>query len=797
MKSRKLISSIISVFALLLYFNQLSLAFSITDSHPRIFITSNDIPTLKARCGIAYSNNSEYSSHSMEYNNLKQAADRYSSTQINSFDGLNKGRLCLANAFVYLMEGGSSYYNKAKVLLDHLTTLGRDDKDHYGFFAACIIFDWLYNDLNQSERDKYAGDIVHYVLTDSWYSQYNSFDPYYHARKYVSSLFAVSGQAIYNEYPEYATEFITRALSVFHRMMIAQKEIARDGFIYPIGQPGYFDESSWQSALRVLAGLKLAGISGPEIDSLDFSSIAKTAYGEIYALVKNNYVISHNDGYNTGVKPWRISRGPDGPFYSAILAKLYEGQEIGKITNYLQSHYNASNISEKPFCYLGSILFDNKIANNVGGTVASLPLTKIFDDTVLVYRSGWGGLTADKKEILFNFMCEKQVNGHTHYAKGHFDIWRGYDPLTFASGNYCNTSYQHYLYYNDSLAHNVMLIRNPNENTGSRPNDGGQLTSTGEGNARNMQSSSAWRTIGHTKEGGASYTGKIERSAFSEDYFYAYFHYPSAYSSSKINDISRSVVRLGNYFIILDRINGVNASFKKRWLLHSIGIPTIVDSGSWNGGTSLDNNGGTPNQTSNNTKLLKIVQGDSSLFIKNIYPIHTLIHRVGGSSSYRWYSYNEGRNYSQGAPSGPQYGNWRIEIESNENTKDDIFLTVLYPTAIYGTMAETIGLSGNNYVGVQINDASITRVALFSNSVNESTKEKSYIFTVNTNSNLQILACDLQARKYNVYKNNVLVGTFTVTEDSKLFLKLSGGGNFQILPVGGNLPGIPPNFRHG
>lgn len=773
-------------------FPGISYSFTVETQHPRIFISPNNIETLKARSGTANPTNPEYQSHAIEYGRVRDAADTYSIAQIEGFDGLNQARMGLANAFVYMMEyqgnTSSSYYLKGKVLLDQISSLGTDDKSHYAFMTACMIYDWYYNDLSTTDRNTYVNNIVQYVTTSSWYSSYNSFDPYYHDRKYPTSLFALSGQAIFNEDAVNGHEFIRRSIAVYNRMMPVQIEISEDGFIYPIGQDGYFDESGWQPVLRILAGLKFAGVTGPEIDLIEYASISKTAYGEIYSLVKDNFMISHNDGYNErngDDKPWRYSRGPEGPFYSAILAKLHQGEEIGRITNYLQSKYVSGHVSEHPFTYLGSILFNNKSANEVTNTISNLPLTKVFDDTVLVYRSGWDGLTSENTEVVFNFMAEKHVNGHTKFAKGHFDIWRGYDPLTFPSGDYSNTSYEQYVYYQDSLSANTMLIRHPTEDTGAAPNDGGQLTNFGLGGTIGMHNSSAWRTLGHTDEGGITYTGRIKSASFGDDYFYTYYHYPSAYYSQKLNDISRSVARLGDYFIVLDRIDGVNASYEKKWLLHSVGTPTIMDSGAWNGGTAPDGNGGTPNQTSSNTKLLKITEGNSSLFVKSIYPTNTIIHRVGGSFDYRWYSYNENFNYSQGGATHGGYGDWRLEIESSMGTEDDVFLTLLHPTSTTGTMAPTSNLSGTNYVGVQIDAGATTKVAIFSNSVNEATKQISYSFQVNSTQPTQILAGDLSTGTYNISRNGSLAETASVTDEAgSLFFEVASGGNLLIERTG-------------
>ncbi|MCD4713964.1 MAG: hypothetical protein K8R73_11825, partial [Clostridiales bacterium] len=123
-----------------------------------------------------------------------------------------------------------------------------------------------------------------------------------------------------------------------------------------------------------------------------------------------------------------------------------------------------------------------------------------------------------------------------------------------------------------------------------------------------------------------------------------------------------------------------------------------------------------------------------------------------------------------------------IEIESNMNSKDDVFLTVLYPTSISDSISTVTGLSGTNYKGVQIN-GTVTKIALFSNSTNEETKESIYNFSIDSTSDLQILVCDLTVGEYKVYKNNSHIMTTNVSDNSVLFIQTSGGGDFKIKGV--------------
>ena len=84
------------------------------------------------------------------------------------------------------------------------------------------------------------------------------------------------------------------------------------------------------------SSLKYSGLSGENISNIDDSYVKDTPYGELYGSIKNNYLIAHDDGYNRENVPMKNSRNSESVFFSAPLAKEYEGQEIGKLMNYLQ-----------------------------------------------------------------------------------------------------------------------------------------------------------------------------------------------------------------------------------------------------------------------------------------------------------------------------------------------------------------------------------------------------------------------------------------------------------------------------
>lgn len=766
---------------------------SLMAEHPRIFINPGNIDEIRCRVGVisqpecnTLGYGGQWQSHLQEYNDIKTyAADYWSSEDILSTNYFNSGRIALPSAFVYLIEGGTEYLDKSKAFLDSIEPLGGDDKLHYGFMLSNIAYDWIYNGLNESERRNYAADLYDAAISSNFYPQYNSFDPYYSAAKYMGPIFAFTGQAIYNEFPDHSGEFITRGFAAFNKISKIRARVSGDGYPYPIGRNGYYDETGVIPMLLFFSGFKYGGLNVSSIDGISRSYVGNTAFGEIYASIMNNYLINHDDAQNARNLPLKRARVDMGIFFSSMIAKEFEGDARGKITNYLQEKNPVPTTEGNVGVYrnIGNIIFNNKTANDYTDVFDNLPLTRYFiNDSVVVYRSGWTGLTSaidDAKEVYADFYAPHHVNGHTHYGKGHFDIWRGYDPLAIDSGTYPTYSWdEHALYFTNSLAHNVMMIRNPDEDSGSRPNDGGQLMNDGEGNINNPEQathdSDCWAKGDHTMPGGCCYIGKISRFDSNDDYFYSYLNYPRAYSQSKIDNISRAFVRLGDFFVVYDRVDADDAGFVKRWLLHSIEIPTIEDSGSWDSGTPLDINGATPNQISSDTKELSISYGSSKLYVNNLLPANTQIHRVGGQG-YEWYSYYENNNYDDGLEQiYPELGMWRIEVESTENREYDTFLNVLYPTDINEDNINCNLLSGSNMHGVLINDSYAVLFAKNESSILDE------VIELPSNGDLNLLVTDLLPNTdYDVELNdnillvNMAAGSYRSSDAGSIWMTIN------------------------
>jgi len=163
-------------------------------------------------------------------------------------------------------------------------------------------------------------------------------------------------------------------------------------------------------------------------------------------------------------------------------------------------------------------------------------------------------------------------------------------------------------------------------------------------------------------EGTERDTGDITEYEHTVDYTYAVGDAKNAYESSKVTECLRYFVFLRpDYFVVFDRVGATSASYAKKWLIHSVYSPTI------------------------STDLITITEGNGKLFSKTILPEAVNIN-----------SYSENSKY-------------RIEVTPVTSNTDELFLHVLYPTDLGGSMPSTQTVSAAGMTGVNFAD----RLVLF------------------------------------------------------------------------------------
>jgi len=210
-------------------------------------------------------------------------------------------------------------------------------------------------------------------------------------------------------------------------------------------------------------------------------------------------------------------------------------------------------------------------------------------------------------------------------------------------------------------------------------------------------------------EGTVRDTGDITEYEHTVDYTYAVGDATNAYESSKVTEYLRYFVFLRpDYFVVFDRVGATSASYAKKWLIHSINSPVI------------------------STDLITITESNGKLFSKTILPEAVNINSFVENSKYR------------------------IEVTPITSNADELFLHVLYPTDLGGSMPSTQTVSATGMTGVSFAD----RLIMFGTEGKVYNKNISYSFSASGST--KHLIADLKANT-----------SYIVTSDSDDFEKRS------------------------
>lgn len=339
--------------------------------------------------------------------------------------------------------------------------------------------------------------------------------------------------------------------------------------------------------------------------------------------------------------------------------------------------------------------------------VKKRPLTKLLDGIgIVVARSSW-----EPDATYVTFKAGDNFWSHSHLDQGSFTIFKG-GPLAIDSGLYgAGYGSDHHMNYTyQTIAHNTVTVTDPADTTPARnkkgersfANDGGQRrVGSGWGIEPAPMDLTEWnakREIYHT--------GKIEQ--FTErdgvtivvaDITPAYTNRYSgegtfSHRTRRVEQFRRTFVydRINDVIVIFDRVKATKASFRKRWLLHSLAEPQIVP-------------GGFIVNTAPNAGLRR-----SGGILKGLVllPEQAQITAIGGKGAEflvdNW-NYDEGGKLWQmiRGKNDPDTGSWRLEVSPANDAREDMFLTVLTPrTDMTAAMPTARLLKKGKQIGCEI-----------------------------------------------------------------------------------------------
>jgi hypothetical protein len=316
-----------------------------------------------------------------------------------------------------------------------------------------------------------------------------------------------------------------------------------------------------------------------------------------------------------------------------------------------------------------------------------LPTSAMFDPLV-VMRSSW-----DADATMISFRCGKFSGNHNNLDHNSFSIYRG-GALAIDSGSVDYASSNRPEYSTRTVAHNAILVRNPDEvhwlGKHGKPtvNDGGQRLVNVAYTPPNKISGEPHGII--TEERRTSFAdefdmGEIVAFEAGDKFDYVAGDATRAYTypwsgigtnpSRRVEEAVRQLVFLKpDIVVIFDRVEATKKHFEKKWLLHTIGAPTAIVGGERR--TAADGISELP------PGAFEYSQERGRMTVWPLLPAKHAVRAVGGKDHEYWVDHAPGRdgkgmNHPLAKPY-PESGAWRIEVIPSEPSLRDCFLTVIH-----------------------------------------------------------------------------------------------------------------------
>lgn len=782
------------IFAGVFYFlrqtsNSIAQTYTIRPEHPRMWVTANTIPDLRTRksqAGI-----STHYNYIMSYITAVKSA---SGTSSRGYYGDSDA--ALMSAFLYLSDGDVLRANDAAVWLGYVaddvldTTHFNNNPGNLFRVSANLMwritfaYDWIYNRLSESQKNRIGQAIV--KLANIEMNAYRHSDYNNHYENFILPPIVFAGIALYNNgyQNNEAIGFLNYAeTNIEQHTLLAIEQVGHNGGGWHEA-PSYTAQTLLPFSLMLEAWNTATGKNlFTEVPALgDLAKwwiyITRPYDNKFERIADMNEFFTWIFAENAGYSSVGYIHGAALP----LLANKYnEGYtqwaaEQSKLLYMPTGGSGGRNVWHIPWVIWYNPNISAKAPNN------SLPLSKHFEGLGwVVMRTGFESIN----DTFALFKSGNYYNSHQHCDNNSFVIQKK-GSLAIDSGSYEWTSHREN-YYTRTIAHNSITVYKPGEilydEYGPYSNDGGQFW---HGSDRRQNYTTA--TTGLYKGNTHYYDkGKIEKYEDTTGYTYSVGDATNAYqnpltNTNKVSLFEREFIFLKpDYFVIFDRINSTDASYTKKWLLHSVNEPILdgaetITKGIIHVGIS----------ESVNSSLAIINEGDGKLFSKTLLPEKTIIRKVGGSG-YEFYV--DGTNYPISGASDPENGAWRIEVEpsGSDIKKDNLFLHVLYAADSSITEmpnTEKIETNSGEMIGAFIGRENII---IFNKAEGQVDTSSNIIYNLSGEGASKHLIADLKPNiEFTIINKNLDNNTQTIidktsSDQGTLYFETNLGSNHQIV----------------
>ncbi len=455
-------------------------------------------------------------------------------------------------AFHWLVTGEKKYLDQTKAFLAAFAA--DPPKDQYktpeALRACAMAYDWVHADLTPAERRRFGRGIL--AMGD-----------------YCAKLWA---------HPPFSNHFVNESLAV----LWAGVALADDGVDDKAAERLLALGRKHLSASHAAAN-EMAGDDGGQFEGFsynDWGYARPLAYTyEMWRTATGEDLFKSSTFFRTQALWHAHCQRPDtGDFVRAddCPSGFGPGENLRNFMLLLAARYDdplaqwLALQAERRFvqhCWMDMLWRDYDLEPKSPAEL-KLPTSRLFGKLGWVaMRSAWD----DKNATFALFQCQDYYAGHQHLDANSFVIHKA-GSLAIDSGT--NDYGPHRRdYYSRSVAHNTMLIFDPEETftggawgpgKGQAVNDGGQLRR------------GALRRPGEFAKGGPNDVGDIIAYSAGEHHVYVAGDATHAYSDKKCKDFTRQFLFLPpGMFVVYDRVESVKAEQAKTWVLHTVNQPVV------------------------------------------------------------------------------------------------------------------------------------------------------------------------------------------------------------------------------
>ncbi|HPT87478.1 MAG TPA: heparinase II/III family protein [Bacillota bacterium] len=479
---------------------------------------------------------------------------------------------------------------------------------------------------------------------------------------------------------------------------------------------------------------------------------------------------------------WIYIRRPDGQMlrngdcFNSNRAATYWAEPMAFLlpAAYYQDPYLADELSRQYTKISGDPIFELLFIDPDLPTksVSELPLTRYFGYPMgtMVARTGWdtgidsNTVVAEMKVGVFQF------NNHQHVDSGHFQLYyRGGLAIDSGiyQGDYEYGSPHDVNYYKRTIAHNCLLVYDPNEQFrfGSRTglvNDGGQRFPNNGIEPKKLE-----ELLTRDYQVGSVMSHYFGPDRHKPDISYLKGDLTRAYTA-KVQDYQRTFLfwNLKNdqhpaALIVLDRVTVADPSFKRTWLLHSIEEP--------------ETNG-------NITTIRRIDKGyHGQLITTTLLPKEDdlNISKIGGPGKEFTVNGINFPNHPNPRSTTDESGAWRIEITPKQPSPTTLFLNVLQVQDADIKEGLPVSMIENgDMIGVLIGN----RLAFFNQTGKPSAQP--FSFTIpKKEDGCQTVITDLNPGQWQLWKNGRLITSFRINPEQPVAIFTGETGTYEMIPA--------------